>query len=96
MDDPDDDPVVETALYSGAMHIVTDDRALLRAAIPGVHVVTVEALVRSPEGPQWPSIGRAPVWALHPEAVAAYRAEPFSCAHTSRNAAAHASPNSGE
>ncbi|MHB1343692.1 MAG: putative toxin-antitoxin system toxin component, PIN family [Thermoleophilia bacterium] len=47
VDDPDDDPVVETALLAEATHIVTGDRALLRTSIPKVRVVTVEALLRS-------------------------------------------------
>ncbi|MHB9150276.1 MAG: putative toxin-antitoxin system toxin component, PIN family [Thermoleophilia bacterium] len=50
VDDPDDDPLVETALLAEATHIVTGDRALLRTSIPGVRVVTVEALLRSLDG----------------------------------------------
>ncbi|MBU2601107.1 MAG: putative toxin-antitoxin system toxin component, PIN family [Actinobacteria bacterium] len=46
VDDPGDDPVVETAVVSGATHIVTGDRVLLRTSVPGVRVVTVGALLR--------------------------------------------------
>lgn len=51
VDDPGDDPVVETAVLSGATHIVTGDRVLLRTSIPGVRVVTVEALLRFLDDP---------------------------------------------
>lgn len=51
VDNPGDDPVVETALLAEATHIVTGDQALLRTSIPGVRVVTVKALLRSLDGP---------------------------------------------
>ncbi len=46
VDDPGDDPVVETAMRSGATHIVTGDQVLLRTSIPGVRVPAVETLLR--------------------------------------------------
>lgn len=39
--DPADDPVVETALQGRAAIIVTDDRRLLQAAVPGIQILTV-------------------------------------------------------
>ncbi|MFH0916304.1 MAG: putative toxin-antitoxin system toxin component, PIN family [bacterium] len=39
--DPADDPVVETALHGRAAVIVTGDRRLLQAAVPGVGILTV-------------------------------------------------------
>jgi putative PIN family toxin of toxin-antitoxin system len=39
--DPTDDPVVETALQGRATLIVTGDRRLLQAAVPGVSILTV-------------------------------------------------------
>ena len=43
--DPADDPVVEIALQGRATIIVTGDRRLLQAAVPGVDILTVaEAL----------------------------------------------------
>jgi putative PIN family toxin of toxin-antitoxin system len=47
--DPADDPIVETALQGGATVIVTGDRRLLEAAVPGGGVLTVaEGLERIP------------------------------------------------
>lgn len=43
--DPKDDPVVETALQGGATVIVTGDRRLLQAVVPGVHMLTVADIV---------------------------------------------------
>lgn len=45
VDDASDEPIVETALLAGATHVVTGDRALLRARNPGVRVVTVAVLL---------------------------------------------------
>lgn len=44
--DPKDDPVVEAALATGASIIVTGDRLLLQAKIPGVEVLTVSAMLQ--------------------------------------------------
>jgi predicted nucleic acid-binding protein len=43
--DPKDDPVVETALQGVATLIVTGDRRLLQAEVPGVQVVTVADII---------------------------------------------------
>jgi uncharacterized protein len=43
--DPGDDPIVEAALVAGATHIVTGDRALLRATVPGLQIVSVAELL---------------------------------------------------
>lgn len=52
VDDPGDDPIVETALAAGATHIVTGDQALLRATVPGVRMVGVAALLSMVAEPQ--------------------------------------------
>ena len=45
--DPADDPIVETALHGQAAVLVTGDRRLLQAAVPGVSILTVaQALER--------------------------------------------------
>lgn len=44
-DDPGDDPVVETALQGGCGLIVTGDRHLLQATVPGLEVITVAEMV---------------------------------------------------
>jgi uncharacterized protein len=43
--DPADDPVVETALQGLATIIVTGDRRLLEAAVPGVDILTVSEVL---------------------------------------------------
>jgi putative PIN family toxin of toxin-antitoxin system len=43
--DPDDNAIVETALAGHAPLIVTGDRRLLAAEIPGIEVVTVTAML---------------------------------------------------
>jgi putative PIN family toxin of toxin-antitoxin system len=48
--DPDDDPVVETALQGGASVICTGDRQLLLAAVPGVRIVTVAEMLAGAGG----------------------------------------------
>ena len=52
--DPDDDPIVETALQADAAIVVTGDRRLLEAEVPGLEIVTVaemlERMTRSDAG----------------------------------------------
>ncbi len=48
--DPNDDPIVETALQAGATTIVTGDRRLLEAVVPGLKVVTVAEMVERLRG----------------------------------------------
>jgi putative PIN family toxin of toxin-antitoxin system len=43
--DPNDDPIVETALQAGATIVVTGDKRLLEAEVPGLSVVTVAEMV---------------------------------------------------
>ena len=43
--DPKDDPVVEAALVAGAAAIVTGDRRLLEARVPGIEMLTVAEMV---------------------------------------------------
>ena len=43
--DPADDPVVETALQGHAEAIITGDRRLLGAVVPGVRIVTVAEML---------------------------------------------------
>ncbi len=43
--DPKDDPIVETALQGGASVLVTGDRRLLQAEVPGIQVLTVAEMV---------------------------------------------------
>lgn len=38
--DPDDDPVVEAALGTGAQYVVTGDRHLLGLSLPGIDILT--------------------------------------------------------
>ena len=45
--DPADDPVVETALQGRATVIVTGDRRLLEAVVPGIVVLTVSETLRT-------------------------------------------------
>ena len=45
VDDPGDDPIIETALVAKATHVVTGDQTLLRARIPGLRMVTVASLL---------------------------------------------------
>ncbi len=48
--DPADDPIVETALQGGAALIVTGDKRLLDAEVPGVMIVTVAEMMERLSG----------------------------------------------
>jgi predicted nucleic acid-binding protein len=43
--DSADDPIVETALQGGAAVVVTGDKRLLDAEVPGVKIVTVAEMI---------------------------------------------------